>query len=273
MKIIAALTILFFSLTSFSYDMDFALEHDGTSSHVDGPNCWNGALVAAGVLESKRFIGPEEWLIHLEKNCSPIEEAKPGAVGRVFHSKDGEVHGFIHLDQETIFAKHGEDLQHGYRIMSYQEMMDQYGKTRSCRMSGDESPECHHEVVYYDCSKKASFHPALKKVATSIEELVFSEETKWFFKVTCEDPVFLKREELFNNVRNELLGLKYELENSSLLEEFKSNPVHKYFLQSLTHQLYNLEVSLRSFRCKDRKKRNQAVKAAKRLARELLNTF
>ena len=277
MKKLLLIAVIILSVSSKAQYLDFATTMDGTSSHVDGPNCWNGALVAAGVLKSKRFIRPEEWTGHLQKNCFEIERPIPGSVGRIFHLENNietEVHGFIHLDSDTIFAKHGENAQHGYMIMSYEEMLDQYGKTRSCRINNDNSPECFHHMKYYSCKGESEFNPRLKTVANLLDELVFSEETKWFYKVTCEDNVFLKREELFLKMASELELLLNEItSDQQLLERFLSNGVHESVLESINHQIYNLEVSLRSFKCKDRKARNRAAKAARNATKSLRKLF
>jgi hypothetical protein len=280
MKKMFAISVFFFCLMVKADYLNFATTMDGTSSHVKGPNCWNGALVAVGVLRSKRFIRPEEWTGHLSNNCIELEGPKEGAVGRIFHVKDNletEIHGFIHLDETTIFAKHGERTEHGYMIMSYEEMLAQYGKDRSCRVNNDDSPECFHQIKYYQCDREASFHPRLKDVASLLDELIFSQETSWFHKVTCEDGNFLKRQELLNRITSELEGLFQELSNHSnhgdSLRLFLNNKIHESVLESFSHQIYNVEVSLRSFRCEDRKKRNQSVKAAKRAAKALRQLF
>lgn len=250
-----------------------AFDLDGSSSHVSGPNCWNGALVAAGVLKSKRFIRPEEWLSHLEKQCVEIEEPIAGAVGRIFHKEEGEVHGFIHLDEKTIFAKHGEDSQHGYMIMSYEEMLNQYGRTRSCRIANDYSLECHHEIKYYHCQGESMFSTSLKNVAKKIEELVFSPKTEWFFKVNCTDSTFLERERLLEEISFELEDLQRTLESEQRKRDFIGSSLNEYLLESFSHQLYNVKVGLRSFRCKDRKKRNQAINSALKATKDLLKLF
>lgn len=269
------LILLFVFSTSLKADfLSVAEQLSGTSSHTSGPNCWNGALYAAGVLSTKRFIRPEEWLGHLKDHCNELDGPQVGAVGRIFHEKDGEVHGFIHLSDEMIFAKHGEDSLHGYQIMTYEEMLEQYGKTRNCRIANDNSPSCFHQIKYYDCNGQASFLKPLEVVAKAIEDLVFLKETKWYFKVTCEDDAFIKRVELLRNITSQLELLKREIsQDEELKNQFVSEDINKYFLESISHQLYNIQVSLRNFRCKDRKLRNEAFNETKEALNALRQRF
>lgn len=270
------LAILLSSVSSYAHGLSYLEVVDElreTSSHVDGPNCWNGALVAAGVLKNKRFINPDEWLFHLEQSCREIDGPEPGAVGRLFHPEDGEVHGFIHLNEKMIFEKLGEDKQHGYQVVTYEEMLTQYGKTRSCRINSKDDPECFHKLVYYRCHTQAVLHPRLERAATLTEELIFSDETKWFHKVTCEDSTFLRHQEVTSSLNSELQDLLTDLKREESLSAFVSNPLHKAFLEGLAHQIYNVEVSLRNFRCRDRKLKNKAIKEVKKTTRSLRQLF
>ncbi|MCR9203653.1 MAG: hypothetical protein NXH75_03685 [Halobacteriovoraceae bacterium] len=234
-------------------------KRDQTSSHIDGPNCWNGALYGTGVVPTLRFMHPDEWLLHIEEHCSEISDPKKGDLGRIYHPQDGEVHGFIHLDKDTIFAKHGENSQHGYQVMSYEEMLDQYGRTRKCRMSNSFEPECIHQVKYYRCSKsKKDF--VYQEVSTYLQKIAFDEQTKWSFKSKCSDTNFLKREAYLNNIINLEEAFKEEVLEGKITPQFWSA-----LFESYSTQIYNIQVSNRSFRCKPRKIKYQTVKKVREM--------
>ncbi len=236
---------------------------DGTSSHIDGPNCWNGALYAAGVLPNKRFLDPNEWTYHLRTTCSEVDVPQSGDVGRLFYQEEEqitEVHGFIHLDQDSVFAKHGEAIAHGYQFMSYEEMMDQYGRTRDCRLSGSSDASCFHRLKYYRCRQEAKSLGPWPEVHHLLEEILFEEETKWKFKEKCDGAIFL--------ARNERMQQMDELFKRALKESAPIGSQDKELLlnyaASFSHQLYNIQVSQRAFRCHDRKFRDQVLKSLKR---------
>jgi hypothetical protein len=171
------------------------MDLDGTSSHLKGPNCWNGAMYAAGVISHKRFMHPNEWSFYLENYCQKLETPEKGAVGRLYLKDGDEVHGFIHLDESTIFAKHGEDQAHGYKIMSYEEMLDQYGRTRRCRTSNRFEDECFHDLSFYRCDSKVNFSKPIIEINRALENLSFSSETKLNYKDDCTSDSFKARQE------------------------------------------------------------------------------
>lgn len=246
MKIFAITSFLLASLVQASiYE-----ELDGTSSHINGPNCWNGALYAAGVVEHKRMFSPGEWLYLLEKNCSIVDRPQRGDVGRIFLDGGDEVHGFIHLDDETIFAKHGERTEHGYQIMSYEKMLNDYGRTRQCRTSRDFSPECYHDVIYYRCEGKRDLPPELVRLDELFEELTFSDETRWRFGMSCEDQTHLNRE----RIATELISALEEIDEN--LEAQIDRDYFRHMLVSLADQTHRTRVSNRNFTCRPRELRD-----------------
>lgn len=225
---------------------------NGTSSHIDGPNCWNGALVATGVMKHFRFIDPKEWLLSLKESCTETEVPREGSVGRLFHPKEGEVHGFVHLNENTVFQKLGEDKMHGYQIVSYKEMLNQYGKSRNCRIDNRSDPECFHILKYYNCHAKESIDPLQSSISENLERLLFSEETRYSFRVRCEGEEFQARENYLLNIKEALL--KISASSNTL------NQLDQAFLSSLRHQLYNIRVSNRNFKCSDRRARDKLIR-------------
>lgn len=232
----------------------FALE--GTSSHVNGPNCWNGALYAAGVVDELRMFTPSEWLEALNTACYEVKTPRPGDIGRLFHPTEGEVHGFIHLDDETIFAKHGEQTQYGYQTMSYNEMLEDYGRTRRCRQSQDFSASCFHQIRYYACDRKIDLPNPWKRASELFEELTFSEQTQWKYRATCFDEPYEAR-------------LAIALQIKELLESTQVDlPLVR---ESFREQLYRVELSNRNFTCRPssvRRERDQVFRELRELLRK-----
>lgn len=233
---------------------------NGGSSHIDGPNCWNTALVLSGLKTGLRFTHPQEWLDNLNLHCQEVLVPKFGDVGRIYHSKDGEVHGFIHIDDQTIFAKHGESTLHGHQYMSYEKMLDQYGRTRQCRIDDDFSPECFHELKYYRCGSNSLSQAEIlvDQIDQDLEIFLFSTETKWKYKSNCESENFQTRVEILERIKSKLILFKER----------------NYFLDSaiyeaLKRQFYNIRTSMRHFRCHDRTYRDRSIREVQSLLKEI----
>jgi hypothetical protein len=252
--------LAFIPALAFTQNMSLIESLEGTSSHVNGPNCWNGALVVAGVLRHKRMLHPDEWLYHLEHSCVEVEVPEAGDVGRIFHHRDGEVHGFIYLNEDMIFAKHAEQSQYGFQTMSYLEMMNQYGRTRACKINRDDSPDCDHQVKYYRCSRAAELPQAIEDVNALFESLTFSQETRWRFKMDCEGDVHRNREELYTQIQETLRDADTTQIDSDLLQALTL---------SYREQAYRLQVSDRNFRCRPRALRLERSQAYQLMSQEI----
>jgi hypothetical protein len=239
------------------------LDLDGTSSNYNGPNCWNGAMYAAGVIENKRFMHPNEWHYYLNNHCEEVEHAVPGAVGRIYIGET-EVHGFIHLDEDKIFAKHGEAQAHGYKVMSYKKMMAQYGRTRECSSRNYTRPECYHSVKYYLCESKQRFPAVLMKLNRVFEQLSFSKDTKLIYKDSCTSDSFLAREAQLGVLEEILI----ELSNS----KDRNNELEKALYESYSREFFNLDSSNRNYRCKNRKLKYKKLKEVRRLFKDVFAT-
>ena len=221
-------------------------------------------MYGAGVIEHKRFMHPSEWHYYLQNNCVAIDHAKPGAVGRVFVENADEVHGFIHLDQGTIFAKHGEAQAHGYQVMSYEKMLYQYGRTRQCRSSNSTEPHCYHFLKYYLCEKPQVFSASLTKINKALEKLSFSVETKLIYKDNCDSASFTAREHYLDQIKAALIEIAYSKDRDLDLEQA--------LLNSYTHQIYNLEVSNRNYRCKNKALKYKKVREVRDLLKSIFTT-
>lgn len=136
---------------------------------ASGPNCWNAALVASGVLPHIRFTSPEEFRYFLNSPlCRALEngEAKqPGDVGaiRVVAPQGGgmvEWHGFIYLNDEFAFSKDGAKKSAKYAIQSLEETLRTYSvpADERCRQNRIErNSKCNYAVSYFRCHSMAEY--------------------------------------------------------------------------------------------------------------------
>ncbi len=209
-------------------------------------------------------MDPKEWLTLLKLNCHEVKVPVAGSVGRLYTEKN-EVHGFIYLTETLIFAKHGMAAKDGYRLMSFDEMMDQYGRTRNCRIENSDAPECFHLLKYYNCDNTQNMRLSINRLGKSLEELVFSIETKKSFRETCEDTSFLRREELLGDMMGELKALNAELEINPLSE------LERFMIDSFITQVYEVEVSNRYFKCSNRRLKSQSTREVRKLLKAALS--
>lgn len=246
-----------------SYNESIALSLGGTSSHINGPNCWNGALYVSNVVDSKRFMSPEEWAHTLQYNCKEVSAPRYGDIGRIQDYLGNEVHGFIYLDKESVFAKHGQATRDGYDFMSFEKMLFYYGRHRNCRMSNSHDDYCYNKITYYQCDRKVVVNHHVAVIGELFEELVFSPESKLKFKDKCASDSFVLREQVLSEILTELTVVKR-------ISHFLKRS-DKLMLQSLVTQLSDVEVSNRNFRCTDRKRKKLVLRQVKTKLKKIIN--
>jgi len=233
----------------------------GGSSHINGPNCWNTALYINGLTPGLRFTEPKEWLNKLKDHCEEVRVPQYGDIGRLFHLEDGEIHGFIHIDDTTVFAKHGENSRDGHQYMSYEEMLKQYGKSKECRMNNEDTYECFNIMKFYRCEPQESLqrkNVILNTFDLKLQELLFSSETDWRKSKTCTGTTFSKRVELIQ----EMKGLVEKMIESGI--EISAEVSKAY-----SEQVYNIEVNTRLFKCSDRDLKYRDIKSLKYLIKKI----
>lgn len=164
---------------------------EGLKLAAHGPNCWNSALIKAGLLRFPRHVTkPEFWFWMNSRFCRTVpstETPSQGDIGSLFWKRWGNYHSFVYIDSDTVFSKNGPDPAETYRTQRYEEMF--YPKYRqmakACR--GPESlaenkPECELKVVYHRCASVPddfySRYPELRPIEQSILQ-VESDFEKW----------------------------------------------------------------------------------------------
>ncbi len=255
--------LLFISLPASAFSPMGTLEVVSSGPHTKGPNCWNGALVEAGVLNQHRFISDIEFLYLLEKRCRLREGApQSGDIGRIWIPATGaEIHGFIHHNAETIYAKHSDSESENYVIMTFKDMWDHYKTTRECKISKSDSRTCQTQLKYYTCDQEA---PNLEKqmsqladIEKLVQTLAFSRRTLFRNGDKCETPSRMARNDLLNQI-------------ADALDEISTNNLTDpdYVLiwsKSILTQIYFSEVSAGYYNCKKQMKRDEKLESYTRV--------
>lgn len=78
---------------------------NGIESYHDGPNCFNAALAAKGIVKRLVYIDSVEMLFYLENYCRPISKPVFGDILTVKRENTLE-HAAISLNSGRIFEKH-----------------------------------------------------------------------------------------------------------------------------------------------------------------------
>ncbi|MGZ3735572.1 MAG: hypothetical protein ACXVC0_11470, partial [Bdellovibrionota bacterium] len=89
------------------------------------PNCFNTALVGAGLMANLEFTRFTEFKAALRAHCSPTANPLPGDIGVV--SLKGEelspIHAFLFLTPTFGFEKPGSNAQDPWRFMNPDEVV------------------------------------------------------------------------------------------------------------------------------------------------------
>jgi hypothetical protein len=132
---------------------------DGLRLYSEGPNCWNGALLKAGLAQSVRFVPKGEyWFWMNSKYCRPLgpkDKPKSGDLGSLFWKDQGHYHSFVYLDNSWVFSKNSPDPKHEYKVQLFEEMffMDQRKLAKQCWHQGNPTKDskCDFLTVFHRC--------------------------------------------------------------------------------------------------------------------------
>lgn len=143
-----------------------------------GPNCWNSALVAAGVLKHIRFTSPEEFRFLVESPlCQKIPSGQqrsgdiqvyrrtlPGLSGAML-----EVHANLWLNAEEAFNKMTDFSTAPYELAAHEKVNLLYGRTPEIlRFNLDDvkhtslqcqGESCRNSIEYRRCDGGLSLRP------------------------------------------------------------------------------------------------------------------
>lgn len=147
----------FFSLDISDCVPAHVFKYQGSKPAVEGPNCWNLALVMKNILPALRYSSAEEMTFYarppLCRQLSLKEERKAGdlvAIRSIFNDEVGETHGFIYISEDVVYSKNGSDEDSGpYELQSFKNMLELYQVPKKA--------ECRENVIDLKCSSALSF--------------------------------------------------------------------------------------------------------------------
>lgn len=107
---------------------EFVKKYQDVNPSISGPNCWNIALVFAKVVPGLRYTSPEEFAFYLSSPlCKKIQESdkQAGDIGVtraiLNNGTIKEIHGYIYISNNLVFAKQNNDNTSPYKIQTMKE--------------------------------------------------------------------------------------------------------------------------------------------------------
>ncbi len=115
---------------------DIVNERYGTFAREHGPNCFNTALTASGVLSHLRHTDANElefWLTSPLCRTVTRSELRPGDIISIRDDRGGHVHSFNYISENLSFTKDGYELQQNYTIRKTADVLSSYHTPAFCR--------------------------------------------------------------------------------------------------------------------------------------------
>lgn len=115
---------------------DLVRERYSTYAREHGPNCFNTALTASGVLSHLRHTDANElefWLTSPLCRTVTREELAPGDVISIRDDRGAHVHSFNYISENLAFTKDGYELQQQYNIRKTSDVLAAYHRPAFCR--------------------------------------------------------------------------------------------------------------------------------------------
>ena len=153
----------------------------GVLPKFQGPNCWNSALMLAGVLPAARFVTQEEMTFYMGsplcRQLSEHESKRPGDIGAIRTNSQSfvEMHGFAYLSEDIVFTRNGlsadpRDMAQ-YTLSSLEAVLalPYMSVPLECRGNSLMDASCKNKLEYFRCE---SFNNFLKKSKNIPREIV-----------------------------------------------------------------------------------------------------
>lgn len=132
---------------------------DGARPRRWGPNCWNAALAATGVLPELGFSPPAEmtfWTASpLCRRLDDGEAAQAGDVAAIRDASGAELHGYVFVTQSLAFSKNQVDPRSAYELQAPERVFEMFPVPASCH--GASSAGCEGRLTFYRCRTLAEF--------------------------------------------------------------------------------------------------------------------
>lgn len=139
-----------------------AIEYHNAYTKYDGPNCWNLALVTAGVLPALRYSTSDEMSFFMNsplcRELSQHEKKQPGDIGAFrTDQKKTEFHGFMWISDSLVYSKNGYTKSSPYAVQSFKKMEEGYNRVRKWICYENSTKNCDLELVNFRCEGMESY--------------------------------------------------------------------------------------------------------------------
>lgn len=200
-QILAPLLILFSSLSSLAQEgsaqgLTLWGELLGTNPVIEGPNCWNLAVVDMGITSHKRFSSSQEFRESLNTFCKPISAQiiKQGDIGAITYDEAYELHAFVVIDTQRALTKDfGTDDPNeniSYRIENIKDTIAPYMK--SAETSHLQYYRCDRGQIYFANQALSTQFPQLAQALKQSEEAL----EKYHWNQTVKENILLSMQNL-----------------------------------------------------------------------------
>lgn len=136
----------------------------GTNPVVQGPNCWNLALVDIGITDHKRFSSANEFREAINYFCQviPSSQRTRGDIGVIDYDEAYELHAFVVVDSKNAltkdFAADRPEENISYRVEPISTVIAPYIQSPSsaqCKNANEEEQSpCRSRLQYYRCDRQ-----------------------------------------------------------------------------------------------------------------------
>jgi hypothetical protein len=158
----------------------------------NGPNCWNSALVARGVLPALRYTSPQEMSFYMESPlCRELNDLEPRKSGdivaiRSVYLRDKavwihETHGFVIVGDKDSFSKASALKMTAFQPSNLDDVLTSFRVPADVQCRGNSvviNSACPYSTSVYRCEKMDNFvkHSNLARPVTKALKLISSFE-------------------------------------------------------------------------------------------------
>ncbi len=225
--------------------LSVAKKIDGLQLKTLGPNCWNGALVKAGLIHSVRFVSKGEYWFWMNspycRKLNSSEKPQRGDLGSLFWPDRGHYHSFVFLDSKWVFSKNSPDPKYRYEVQRFEDMFYMHYKNKAQKCWQDfqsrSQENCEFDVQFHQCRPvEEGFYKTDSKVVAWDAKIKLLEE-KVFLWVSGKANTRL---ETFERTIGDLYDIWREVQIESKNEFSKTR---KFKLEALEFRLIGLMLS------------------------------
>lgn len=243
LKLIMILSFLYHSSFLLAKTTAVTPELDGLRLSRQGPNCWNAALIKAGLAHAVRYVPKGEyWFWMKSPYCRELrkdEKPQKGDLGSLMWKGHGHYHSFVYLDDQKVFSKNSPDPKYPYKVQSFEEMFfpDQQAKIKKCWSDYHNRGQqpCEFSVVFHRCRPlEKNFYDADPRLTSWDQKLGVLE--RQVFSWAVNDSTVSEQE--YAKVIHKLYRILHEIRE--LEKQTSSHKLNKFRLEALEFRVLGL---------------------------------